>query len=141
MITPGIPYESYKVDEAFARYRAAIATPTTPTKPREDAIKRRRAVKDMQNQIANHLLTVEQLKGMTQREGAAKWKTSRETFCNARVEVRTPTKTDQAANNTDQAPTKCQITPTRRRPGGELDRPRPTITYCFDQAFCSASSR
>jgi predicted DNA-binding protein (UPF0251 family) len=41
----------------------------------------------MRNQIENHLLAREKLERMTQREGAAKFGVSRETFVNARSNV------------------------------------------------------
>jgi hypothetical protein len=88
-IAPGMLYESWEVDAAIARYNAEMATrPTTPTKRwQPDAEVREEVEKAMRNQIENHLLAREKLERMTQREGAAKFGVSRETFVNARSNV------------------------------------------------------
>jgi hypothetical protein len=115
-LTSRVLYESWKVEEVIAHYRAekdaavAPTTPTIPTKPPgPEAATRGKAEKTMRDQLANRKLTEEALAKMTEREGAETFDVSRETFREARKRVLnsdqlrpsdqiTPTNSDQAGN-------------------------------------------
>jgi hypothetical protein len=111
-IRPGTLYESWKVDQAAARYRAERATPITPITPikpnKAEAPTREQTENAMRDQLENQLLTREELDRMTQRAGAARFgKVSQETFRNARSNVLSP---DQDRSSGQFGPTRTDQT-------------------------------
>jgi hypothetical protein len=98
-ITPGAVYESWKVDETFARYGAEKAAAAPPAKPRgKKSALVPEMVETLRSRIAEGTLTVQALDSMTQETLADYLGVSRETAVKARAAV---LNTDKPDDNSD----------------------------------------